>query len=97
MKNEEKAEAMLGKMKRTGEKEKLGQLIDVVWEADQRSRRIKIVHRALWHFVNDVCGGNLPKKQELELYEMLRMLKRHQDRLEDFIAEATKYCDELEL
>lgn len=96
MKNKKEAVATLEEVKETQKKESLAELIDLVWQAVQRSRRIKIVHRALWHFVNDVCSGNLPKKQESELYEMLRMLNRHQDRLEDFLGEAGEYCDDLE-
>jgi hypothetical protein len=84
-------------MKKTlKQKPSVAELIDLVWQADQRTRRIKIVHRALWHFVNDVCSENFPKQEKSELYEMLQMLKHHHDRLEDFLGEATKYCDDLE-
>ncbi len=90
MNNEEEAVARLEERKLVDE------LIDLVWEADQRSRRIKIVHRALWHFVHDVCGENFPEQEKWELEEMLEMLKHHHDRLEDFLGEATKYCNDLE-
>ncbi len=87
-------EARFKEISKARGREALEQLIDAVWAANLRVRKIRILHRALWDFANEGAGA-LPKEQ-FELSEILRRLSHHQKRLEAFLCEARKNCDDLE-
>ena len=96
MKKETTVAALLQGATKPGREELVEQLIDAVWQIDRHRLRAKIVHRALWHFLNHERVSVLSKQQKLELDEMLHMLNRSHDRLGESVDEATEYCRRLD-
>jgi hypothetical protein len=96
LKNETTLEALMQGTTKPGRKELVEKLIDAVWQIDRQRLQAKIVHRALWHFLNNEGVSLLSKQQRLELEEMLRMLNSSHDQLGESLDGATKYCKYLD-